>query len=156
MNKWISSFCSVCARAREKGESAPPGGRCVDRNRNQIRVARSGQKLGVHRGNHSLHSHFSSQNLWIPMGCWVVGFVCSRSQFLCGTTSRICESGSDTSWMAFLGTLTWNGAESRAHRVWGWFTVHENAINTQEAREEETKGLCHTSVPGQILTLYGH
>lgn len=104
------------------------------------RVPKSRQKLRVRRGNHPLHSRLSPGNLWIPMQCWVVCFVCSRSRFLCRADSRICESGSNTSWMAFLGTLSWNVAESLCSQslglIYSSWKCYKHSRGTRERNQE--------------------
>lgn len=92
----------------------------------------------VHRGSTPYILISLPRTSLIPMRCRVVCF-CSRSQFLSRTKSRISESGSNTSWMAFFRAPTWNGAERLCSQSLG---IHENAMNTQEAPEKENKRLC--------------
>lgn len=106
----------------------------------KFRLPKSGQKLRVRRGNHPLHSHLSPEHLWIPMRCWLVCLVCSKSQFLCRANSRICGSGSNTSWMAFLGTLTWNVAESLFSQslglIYSSWKCYKHSRGTRERNQE--------------------
>lgn len=99
-DKYVSGFCFVCARASEKGEWALTWS-SIWWQQQDTRVRRS----------HSLHSHFSSENLWFPCnGVLCVFFDQEANSF----TEPLAEpeSGCSTSWIALWAPQTWSGAAS--------------------------------------------
>lgn len=147
-SEWINELVAfVCARAGEKGESAHPGGRRVDSNRNQIKVPEWTKTQSPQRRSLPPFSFLFQEPLdsHAVLGC-VFGL--HKEPIGWRNHSRICQAPTLHEWHfweLWLGTVL----KVCAHRVWGWFTVHENAINTQEALEKETERLCRTSTERQ-------